>query len=64
MWHAGFRLCYGMKRRLFNLVTLLSLLLCVAACVLWLTPLRPVYFGRRPQYSVDFANRGSLELRQ
>jgi len=52
------------RRRLLNLLTALSLLLSVTAVVLWVTPLRPVYFGSRPQYAIDFANRGSLELRQ
>ena len=53
-----------MTRRLLNLLTALSLLLCIAAVALWVTPLRPVYFGSRPQYSIDFAARGSLELRE
>ena len=53
-----------MKRRVLNLLSGLSLLLCMAAVVLWVTPLRPVYFGSRPQYSIDFENRGSLELRR
>ena len=53
-----------MKRRLLNFLTVLSLLLCIATVVLWVTPLQPVYFGSRPQYSIDFADHGSLELRQ
>src|SRR5215212_5443959 len=35
MWDARRRLYYGMKRRLLNLLTALSLLLFVSACVLW-----------------------------
>ena len=35
MWGGFFRLRDRMKRRLLNLLTLLSLLLCLAACVLW-----------------------------
>jgi hypothetical protein len=53
-----------MKRQLLNFLTVLSLLLCIATVVLWMTPLQPVYFGSRPQYSIDFADHGSLELRQ
>ena len=33
MWHERYRDC--MKRRLLNLLTVISLLLCVAVCVLW-----------------------------
>jgi len=53
-----------MTRHVLNLLTAMSLLLCVAAVALWVTPLRPVYLGSRPQYSIDFADRGSLELRE
>src|SRR4051794_5023437 len=35
MWHDRFRQHNGMKRRLLNLLTALSLLMCVAVCVLW-----------------------------
>jgi hypothetical protein len=35
MRYAGKRLNYSMTRRVLNLLTALSLLLCVAACVLW-----------------------------
>jgi hypothetical protein len=35
MRHARRRLYYSMKRRLLNLLSVMSLLLCVAVCVLW-----------------------------
>jgi hypothetical protein len=51
-----------MKHRLLNLLTALSLLLCVAAMVLWAVDFGPVHVGTSPQYAFDTDDRGNLEV--
>src|SRR5215212_8582262 len=46
MWDNGARHALGMKRHLLNLLSLLSLLLCVAAVVLWVRSYSVAHWGR------------------
>ena len=51
-----------MKRRLLNFLSALSLLVALAAAVMWLSDFGPVYLGSRPQFAFDSDDRGNLEI--
>ena len=55
--HAGSCRSGIMKRRVLNLLTALSLLLCVAVCVLWVRSYRVADVFERSRWFPDFSAR-------
>jgi hypothetical protein len=50
------------RRHVFNALTMVSALLCVALCVLWFGDFGRVYVGSNPQYRFGSDDRGNLEV--
>ena len=51
-----------MTRRLLNLLTALSLLMCVAVVAMWFGDFGPVHVGTNPQFAFSTDTRGNLEV--